>query len=393
MGLSVLSVFFSIINFGYRANQGKVVWRAPKGNQLGQATSWFKKNPFIINVRKQEGFIDVLMSEAIDIKPMTEGNVASVGASVYIIDEAKKIHKGHKIYDEALESYGMFAEGDLEFKRMISASTGARLTLFHDQYESGEWDYSMHTYKDCPWITEEFVEGERRANPNDPYYVLQEYECVWVARGDTAFQNLWVVDMVKKMVTHGSEQYNFGEHPDFPVGWEFPEAENAGCDFNGPTTGQYVVMGSFDHKKIYLNREKVLFDLRDLIWYGDNYALEIEAGPFKINVEAGKECKRLGVKCIHKNWEKAIIAERFYLFTHRMIIIDLRACHFTLMNFQEAVTDPNATEHKLKKSSKQHGLDAAFHMAHKFADSYVASAPRKQQLRDEQRKRERYRDK
>ncbi len=65
-----------------------------------------------------------------------------------------------------LESYGMFAEGDLKYKRMISASTGARLTLFHTQRLSGEWLYSMHTYRECSWITEEFVEYQKQVIKN-----------------------------------------------------------------------------------------------------------------------------------------------------------------------------------------------------------------------------------
>jgi len=363
LGLSVIGVFFCIINFGYRANQGKVVWRAPRGNQLGQAAEWFKKNPFVNNVKIKDGWIMVMESEPIDIKPMTEGNVASIGASVYIIDEAKKIKKGHQIYDEALESYGMFAEGDLSQKRMISASTGARLTLFHTQYISGEWDYCRHTYKECSWITEEFVQSERDGNPNDPYYVKQEYECVWVARGDTAFQNVYVVDMVNKIVTHGADQFHFGDNDFFHENWKFPPATHAGCDFNGPKTGHYVTCGSMDLQNIYVNHEYKLKTVEQIKPFGEKYLLEIESGPL-YNIPYAKECVKKNVKCFHQNWDQKVIAERLYILDHKNIIINARTCQYTVINLEEAVTDETSVFRKLKKSTTQHGLDCVMHQVH-----------------------------
>jgi hypothetical protein len=365
LGLSVLAVFFSLIEFGYRSTKGKVVWRAPFRDQLEQAQDWLKLNPFVEYIDNDNN-VEILMSQPIDMSCISSGKVASKGAAVLIMDEYKKIGKDLKMYKDAVEAYGMLAEGPVDFKRMISASTGQRNTLFHDQFLSGEWCYCRHPYKDCGWISEEFIESERLSNPEDPWYIEQEYECVWVARGGSAFRNIYIVDMEGKRVIHGAEQYKFGDHPFFPLNWQFPTARKAGVDFND-SAGHYVMIGSTDDEAVYLNQEYVVSSVAELKKFGDLYSMEIESGPFEINIQNAKKCVEQKVKCIHRNWDKDVIAARFRELMDKMIVINKHNAPITLRNLEESVFDETARDSKLKKRSDQHGLDATMHMIHKTA--------------------------
>ena len=367
IGLSVLAVFFSIIKFGYRANAGCVVWRAPYSDQLDQAKKWMKQNPFVEWI-SGDNDVFVIDSEYVDMSCLGSGKVASRGISVFIMDEYKKVIKGHKMYGDAKEAYGMCAEGPNTLKRMISASTGARLTEFHDQFLSGEWKYSPHDWKECDWITKEFIDSERKGNLDDPWYVPQEYGCIWVSRGGTAFRNLYVVDMTTKSVTHGEDRFTFGNHPFFPLNWTFPTARKGGVDWND-AAGHYIVLGSMDDEAIYINEEHVATTVAEVKTFCADYRIEVEGGPFPINIENTRKLRKTGAKFRSVIWSdnkegSGIISKRFRVMKDKMIIIDSRDASFTLTNFQEAVYDENATYSKLKKNTTQHGLDAAMHMIH-----------------------------
>lgn len=363
MGLSNIAVFFSLINFGYRANKGKVVWRAPATDQLEQAQEWLRSNPFVMSI-DHENNVYTQESKPIDQACLSAGKAASKGAAVMIEDEYRDVIKGHQMYDIAGRAEDMVAEGPNETRRMISASTGCRLTYFHNQFLSGEWEYRRHTWKECPWITEEYVESKRKEHPEDPYFVDQEFNALWVARGDTCYKNLYIVDMEARTVAHGVEITPFGDHPFFPLNWHFPDARKAGVDFND-SAGHYVVCGSTDEDAIYINEEHVVTTIAELKMFGENYNMEIESGPFEINIRNAKECTKAGINCIHQIWDEATKAERFRRSMDKMIVINRHKASFTLANFQEATFDENARESKLKKRSDQHGLDAAFHMDHK----------------------------
>lgn len=363
LGLSVLAVFFSIINFGYRANAGKVVWRAPASDQLSQAQEWLRQNPFVIWI-SGENDAYILDSKPIDMACLSAGKAASKGAAVMIEDEYRDVYKGLKMYDIAGRAEDMVAEGPNETRRMISASTGCRLTYFHDQFLGGEWEYCRHTWKECPWITADYVESKRREHPEDPYFVDQEFNAVWVARGDTAYRNVWIVDMEAKTVTNNENVYAFGDHPFFPEQWTFPEPRKAGVDFNGPKTGHYITIGSSDDQAHYINREYVVYSIPELKAYGKLYDMEIESGPL-FNVEYAQECVANDIRCIHQIWDKPTLLERFYLSRSKIIVIDRRRASFTLGNLQEAVTDPAQRIEILKKSTTQHGLDGFLHQIHK----------------------------
>lgn len=374
LGLSNLAIFFSLLQFGYRANKGKVIWRAPATDQLEQAQSWLKMNPFCMWVSIKND-VGVFKSKIIDMACLSAGKAASKGASVLIEDEYRDVWKGLKMYDIAGRAEDMVAEGPNRTRRMISASTGCRLTYFHNQFLSGEWVYCRHTYKDCidnnnvPWITEDYVKSKAKEHPEDPYFVDQEFLSMWVARGDTAFRNVYIVDMVARTVTHNEDVYDFGCHPFFPLEWEFPKATKAGVDFNDPD--HYIVIGSVDDEAIYVNEEAIVTTIAELIPFGLKYRLEIESGPFAINMQNAQKCIAQGVRCIHMNWAAKVIAERFRISMDKMIIIDRARASYTLGNLEDATRDPNSRETKLKKSNVQHGLDAFMHMIHRIGSAYL----------------------
>jgi len=385
LGLSVLAVFFAIINFGYRANQGKVLWRAPSTTQLAQAEEeWLPQNPFVIWINSEHD-VGVLKSKTMDLACLSAGKAVGKGAAVLIEDEYRDVYKGLKMYDIAGRCEDVCAEGSDETRRFISASTGCRLTYFHNQFLSGEWAYCRHTWQECisndgtPWITEKYVESKRKEHPEDPYFVDQEFNSMWVARGDTAYRNIYIIDTKAKTITHNESVYRFGEHPFFPLEWEFPKARNAGVDFND-TAGHYIVVGSIDDEAIYINSEHVVQTIAALKPFGRKYKMEIESGPFDINIQNARKCIKQRVHCTHRNWDKDVIAERFRISMDKMIVIDRHRAAKTLTDFEEAVTDENARESKLKKNTHQHGLDGAFHMIHRLGNDYIDED--RQQARD-----------
>lgn len=369
LGLTNIAVFFSIIQFGYRANKGKVLWRAPATDQLEQAQEWLRQNPFVLWITITND-VHVFNSRSIDMACLSAGKAASKGAAVLIEDEYRDVYKGLKVYDIAGRAEDMVAEGPNETRRMISASTGCRLTYFHNQFLSNEWVYCRHTWKECPWITADYVESKRKEHPEDPYFVDQEFNSIWVARGDTAYRNIYIVDTVERTVTHNTVVYKFGDHPFFPKDFEMPPAQKCGVDFND-AAGHYIVEGSETELAIFINAEYIVFTIPELKPYTYQRSMEIESGPFEINMENAKLCRQYGIRCLHQNWDATIIAERFRRSMDKPIVIDRRLASFTLGNFLEAVFDSNARDSRLKKTSSQHGLDAALHMIHDPTPQYL----------------------
>jgi len=363
LGLTLIAVFYSLINFGWRANKGKVIWRAPHTDQLQQAQEWLARNPFVQYINNQND-VYVFVGRLIDMACLSDGKAASKGASVMIEDEYRDVYKGLKMYDIAGRAEAIVSEGLRDHTRLLSASTGCRLTYFHNQYLGGEWVYCRHSYKECPWITEEYVESIRKEHPDDPYFVQQEFEAVWVARGDTAYRNIYIVDTKAKTVTNNENTWKFGDHPFFPLNWQFPYENKGGLDWND-NAGHYLVLGSEDDEAIYCNREIVFRTVSELKAYSFQFDIEVESGPFEINIVNSRKASQIGCRVRYQYWLEQVIATRFKKSMSKMIIIDRWRCMTTLLNLNEAVFDENARESKLKKRPDQHGLDALLHMIHK----------------------------
>lgn len=185
--LTLVNIFWVII--------GKdPIWFAPQSDQLKQAHQYFMANPFWKSTTNDYVYIHGC-DKTLETSNLTLGKSASKGKDCITYDEGAKIPKGYLIYDYYKFSRVIIAgklwEGD---KHILYASTAARNTAIEEEYlllQTIAPDLiSMHTYKDCWWISEEWVDQERAANLNDPWFVDQEYLTLFVNRGGTIFDNV-----------------------------------------------------------------------------------------------------------------------------------------------------------------------------------------------------------
>ena len=123
-----------------------------------------------------------------------------------------------------------------QYRHIIHASTPARNTAFHEEWENLqdlEIKYntrftSLHPHEDCHWITEEWIEMEREKNSDTPWYVDQNYNCMFVVYGGAVFTNV---------IALGDAHF-----PEFPYGYlEGIQPRYAGVDFNGDVVGHYLI--------------------------------------------------------------------------------------------------------------------------------------------------------
>jgi len=364
--LTVIAVFFAILD-------KIVIWRSPYSDQLDQADIWFQLNPFVKQVRVHiDNTVLIYGSETINIAPMTRGRVASRGADVIIYDEGCNIKIDSAMYRDYKNSTPMIAASN--FKHIIHASTQARWTVFHETWEylkAKEKQYntvftSLHTYKDCNWITEEYVETEKQKNIGCPWYVQQNYLCLAVNYGGNYFTNYLTID-----------------NPLFPKAilknWYKITPTHGGVDFNGEITKHYLVLIYYTDFYVMILREYKFTDLEFLRQYCDNsrLSIEIEDGAL-FNSTFGKECRELGLSARYYGWDNKGFQERARAIQRRTILIDQFACPDTYKNVVEAAFDPKSREpilFKEKGAKSPHGLDCVMHGMHNTSGNMYVSIP------------------
>jgi len=369
-----VGVFWSLLN-------KLVIWRAPHSDQLGQCSEWFGMNPFVSKVILHSNEIRIYNSPSINISVLSPGRVASREAHCLIYDEMGWCFNHLALYEYYKASRPMIAASN--FKHILHASTPARNTVFREEWEALEGlerthntkFLSIHTWRDCHWISKEWVESERLRNFDCPWYVEQNYECEWVVYGGAVFNNyIWLGDP---------------RYPNFPIDYfdKFKKRNgtyyttHGGVDFNGEIVGHYLDKIVYDDNYVYIIEEIIFRDLNDLtalnLWDIDNpFSLEIEDGLF--NIPFARDCRRLGIPAIYKQWggkkgrssemikrnEESDKMERIAELKKRTIIIDRITCPLTYRNIQEAAYDQNSRLPKLEKRTDQHGLDALLHAIH-----------------------------
>lgn len=169
----------------------------PQADQQKQMIEYFLANPFYSHSSRDFFYIKGTTC-SVEISNLTLGKSASKGKDCISYDEGAKVPKGYLIYDYYKFSRVVIAaklwEGD---KHLLFASTAARNTAIEEEYlammRSTPEMVSVHPYTDCWWITEEWVQSERDANLNDPWFVDQEYLTLFVNRHGSVFDN--VVEM------------------------------------------------------------------------------------------------------------------------------------------------------------------------------------------------------
>lgn len=190
--LSLIAVFWTIVG-------KRVIWYAPESDQLEQAFMYFHSNPFVDHASSSTGKVySILPGPIMQALVLSKGKTASRGADCLIYDEGGKIDVNLSQYENYLFSRAIVAdsiwEGD---KHILHASTPCIATALERVVDKLKADHeflvSVHPYWDCWWITDAWVDSERAANPSDPWYVQQEYECEFVTRGGAVFTNIKVV--------------------------------------------------------------------------------------------------------------------------------------------------------------------------------------------------------
>lgn len=349
-GLTVLGVFFSLI--------GKlVIWRSPHADQLGQASQWFGMNPFVKKVQISSlNKVEVYGSPDINISVLSAGKVASREADILIYDEGGWVFKHLALYEFYKASRPMVAAS--QYRHIVHASTPARNTAFHEEWENlqdleieiNSTFTSLHTDIDCHWITEEWVEMEREKNSDTPWYVDQNYKCMFVVYGGAVFTNV---------IALGDAHF-----PDFPYGYldKIP-ARYGGVDFNGDVVGHYLIEIEYNDNFVFVLRETRFTDLRDLLneKYG-KLSIEVEDGQF--NIPFCNDLRRMGFSGIFQEWNRDKKHTRVQELRNRVIVIDKLKCPLTYKNLMEASYDQKERLPKLEKRTDQHGLDGLLHAIH-----------------------------
>jgi len=347
-GLTIIAVFFALLGL-------MVVWRAPHSDQLIQAAEWFSMNPFVEEQKIRTQFrVGVFGSPEISVAVLSEGRIASREADVLIYDEGGSIMTWHQNYDYYRNSRPMIAAS--RNKYIIHASTDSQGSVFNETFKElqikehyHETRYtSVHPWRDTTWITQEWIEQEKKSHLNCSWYIDQNYNCIAVVRGGRIFTNLILV---------GNPRF-----PDFPYGcMDDMVGEYYGVDFNGENTGHYIVNIAYDDKYVYVLSETVFWDLSDLFQY-ENYSVEVEDGLF--NNAFTDQLKRMGLSCLYQQWNEDLKTVRVQELVNREIVIDQYLTPVTYKNLLEAGWDENQRLPKLAKRTDQHGLDALLHAIH-----------------------------
>lgn len=344
--LTILADFFALLNL-------RVVWRAPHSDQLTQAADWFSMNPFTESQKIRTQFrVEVFGSPEISVAVLSEGRIASREADVLIYDEGGSVMLHHQNFDYYKNSRPMIAAS--KNKYIIHASTDCLGSVFNEELKSlHEKEHrlntrftSEHPYTDTTWITEEWIEQERKAHLDCSWYIDQNYRCIAVVRGGRIFTNIIEV---------GSELF-----PDYPIGClDKFTASNGGVDFNGENIGHYLVLVTYDKDFVYVLEEINFWDLPRLLDYENDVMLELEDGLF--NTGFTDQTKRFGLRCLYQEWNEEIKHERLQSLVERKIVINRYKCPITYKNLLEAGWDENSPRPKLAKRTDQHGLDALMH--------------------------------
>jgi hypothetical protein len=115
----------------------------------------------------------------IEAMPATENTIRGFTADLVVIDEAA--YARDAFYDSILPSLAV-SEGDL----ILASTPHGKRGFFYEEWASGEgWERYEVPATDCPRISPEFLERERRRR-GERYY-LQEYMCEFVENEDRVF--------------------------------------------------------------------------------------------------------------------------------------------------------------------------------------------------------------
>jgi hypothetical protein len=323
------------------------IWFTPQSDQQKQAIQYFLANPFYSHMKLDYVYFHGCKN-SIEISNLTLGKSASKGKDCITYDEGAKVPKGQLVYDYYKFSRVIIAgklwEGD---KHILSASTAARNSAIEEEYELMKTIHpeliSIHPYKDCWWISEDWIKQEELANMGDPWFVDQEYRTLFVNRGGSIFPELFDI-----------------EFKDIPQDLE----SLYGADFGGT---DHIIEVKLDHdnKRIYICDESEV-DLEvhpNALDHLRGSKFEAEGGTlYNSDPKHGAKCLVLQTRIgalpvpISDKW----IHERLTIAKSYQIYIDRKRTAGIYNDLKLAIYDLDGTYLKNKKYPC-HWLDAFFH--------------------------------
>jgi len=195
--------------------------------------------------------------------PGEEATIRSYqGVNLLLIDEAARVPDA--LYHSVRPMLGV-SRGQLI---ALSTPFGQRGWFWHAWNQTpAEWDKIRITWRDCPGLSEEFIEGERRACGDS--WVRQEFECSFESLSGLVYPDLvgrCVVDAVPPRLVDAIGGIDFGYRNPFAAVW-------GGRDEEGVLwlTGEHYQreLGLHDH---------ITALPRDVVWYADpSHPVEINA--------------------------------------------------------------------------------------------------------------------
>ena len=366
--LTLIAEFYSLLD-------KVVVWRSPHTDQLVQCAEWFSMNPFTSsNKVRTQSIVKVFGSPDISVAVLSEGRVASRDANILIYDEGGTVMNWEILYEWYKNSRPMIAASP--YKVIIHASTDCENSVFNEilialrqkEYEYNTNFISIHPWRHCPWITEEWIESEKKNHLDCSWYIDQNYNCIPVVRGGRVFT---------KIIKVGDElgPRNLDNTLKYPYGClDAMVATHGGVDFNGINIGHYLINIAFDTENIFVLEEINFHDLWKLFDY-DEISLEVEDELF--NDQFTEQLKRMGLSCIYQPWKDTVKQIRVQEVSEYNIIIDQYKCPIVYKNLKQAGFDPLTRLPKLAKRTDQHGLDGLLHAKHDVTGKiYVRSKPK-----------------
>ena len=190
-----IAEFYSLLNL-------EVKWRSGYMRQQAMAKYWFLMNPFTKSIHYQNNSVHMYGPSIypIDLAVLTPANVTGIECDCAFFDEGGWVFKHLRLYEAYRNARPMVAPS--KCKHIMHFSTPARYSAFQEAWlevealevELGTKLTVLRTDEDCPWITPEFVEYERRMNADCPWYVDQNYKGIWVVYGGAVFNNFYDVN-------------------------------------------------------------------------------------------------------------------------------------------------------------------------------------------------------
>lgn len=370
--LSHMCVFWAELGFG--PCKGKVIYRCPHVNQLKGLKQWLRQNPFYIRCRTHEYECDLLDQYfPVDLACISESTSTGLECSVLIEDEYSIIDKNSEIYRWMLDSRAFLAKGATYTKRHIHASSGRKNTPFEDDFlylqaHAPNSIFTMPWYQ-TTWITQEFVEKERKKNFFAQYWIEEQYECMWVMASGMFFDE-------KKLHICGVN----GVPIDYFAQKGIFQPTTGGLDWNGMAVGHVLYIGSIVENAVFLFEEMVFKSVFEVKVWLDQHPLvdvEIEGKPMKDGYNAGfsDHLMSLGANCSYQGWNQEDgVKDNRLAMAQRMDFYVMPGCKWFIKNFKEACYDPKpADKVKLLKTPDQHGLDAVLHLLHTGGTLDIAS--------------------